>query len=196
MKTRSRRQIGRRTDSGQALFGGTGWLFADLMVALAMAFLVATTVGFPTPPPKPPAHRVTGAHPGRHPATKPPQPALDFSWIDIKITIDPNDLLNNGTATETQIRNVISTNRDLASHCTGKFKSGCVGLVLLFGGVLAGGQSDYTNAGHLDNAVWKILTTELGPESSLFHLAVPRDFYNPTEANTLFELNIYVFKNP
>ena len=43
-----RRRLSDR-DPGNMVFGTIGWLFADLMFALAIAFLVATTVGQPTP---------------------------------------------------------------------------------------------------------------------------------------------------
>jgi len=47
-----RRTAVRYSTSGHSLFGGTGWLFADLLLALALAFLLATTVG--SAPPKTP----------------------------------------------------------------------------------------------------------------------------------------------
>lgn len=42
----------RRDAGGTAIFGSAGWLFADLMLALVAAFLIANTVGQSTPLPR------------------------------------------------------------------------------------------------------------------------------------------------
>jgi hypothetical protein len=180
MRTRSPR----RPDSGHALFGGTGWLFADLMVAIAMAFLVATTVGFP---PIPQAHHT--AHHSKKPVAQ-PLPALNFRYITIEFQVNATDLMRNGSASQSVVRAQISGNPELAARCTGKLSTGCVGLALLFGG---GG--DFGTATTFDNAVWKILKGELGPETRLFQVAVPRDFWNVDGPTSQFELQIYVFRN-
>ena len=107
MRTRSRRRIGPRIDSGHVLFGGTGWLFADLMLAIAMAFLVATTIGFPLSPHRPPPSTPHHKLPAKHAVIKPPQPALDFKYVTINLRIDPAGLLANDPTATASIRNQV-----------------------------------------------------------------------------------------
>jgi hypothetical protein len=194
MRTRPPRWTDRRAGSGHTLFGGTGWLFADLMVALAMVFLVATTVGFPPIPhvQPPPKH---STHTRKSPVPQ-SSPVLDLHYIDIQFTIDPADLVNNGSTARSQIQAAISGNSELASHCTGQLSSGCVGLVLLFGGVPTPDPADYHYGKQLDDAVMKVLTGGLGSESSLFQVALSRDFYNNGAMTSQFEVNLYVFSTP
>jgi hypothetical protein len=177
MRTRNRRRPDQRSDLGQILFGGTGWLFADLMLAIAMAFLVANTVGTVRPPP-PPHH-----HPQPKPkVTKRPVPALDLKYVNIKLKIDPNGLLAGSPAAVNAVRRTIRGEKSLASRRAG--------LVLLFGG---DNPQDSALAESLDRAVHKILA-ELGKDNFVFKVAVYRNFLGLNEPATVFQLNIYLFK--
>src|SRR5215469_15675004 len=152
MPARYRYRTTRRVDSGSSLFGGTGWLFADLMLAIAMAFLLATTVG--TSPP--PAHPHPGVTPTPTPTPTPsptptghPEPALDLNYVTVTLTINP------GAVSAGAIKQAILTNRRLTGRQAG--------LVILF----AGGDPGSSEWEQLDNQVWGILKS-MGDSTSLF----------------------------
>jgi hypothetical protein len=191
MRTISRRRVGFRANSGHLLFGGTGWLFADLMVAIAMAFLVASTVGFPPVPHKAVKHQ---PHPPSHHVVKPPQPALDFGYVTIMLTIDPAALVNHDPSIAASVRSQIRENPKLKAKCAEEPGPGCVGLVLLFGGdpqiTLA---SAYSYAETLDTAMGNVLQG-LGQHNFYFRRAIYRNFVNYGAETTTFELQVYVFK--
>ncbi len=191
MRTRNRWQTAQRSDSGQSLFGGTGWLFADLMLAIGMAFLVAATLGFP-PPAHTPPHQ-NQKHPGTPPVTKPPLPALDFSYVTINLNVDPAGLAGNKPTAIASVRNQILGSGELKSRCAGQPEAGCVGLVLLFGGDPDSTTEAYSYAQSLDAAMWNVLEG-LGQEKLYFQRAINRNFVNIGAPATAFELNIYVFK--
>ena len=191
MKTRFRRRAGLRADSGHLLFGGTGWLFADLMVAIAMAFLVASTVGFPPVHHK--AVKSRSHQPARH-VVKPPQPALDFGYVTIELTIDPTALLNRDASLADSVRSQVGKSGKLKAKCADEPEPGCVGLVLLFGGdpqVTSG--IAYSYAQRLDTAMGTVLQG-LGQQGFYFQRAIFRNFVNYGAQTTKFELQIYVFK--
>jgi len=181
MRTRSRRRTDQLGNSGHSLFGSTGWLFADLMLAIAMAFLVATTVGT-TSPPKPPAPSPSAS---KSPTVKKPQPALDLKYVTINLKIDPAGLLSGSSSAISSIRRQVRGWPGLNSRRAG--------LVLLFGGDPQDNPASYKQAQNLDMAVWKILQG-LGQENFVFQVAVPRDFVNIGARTTAFEMNIYLFK--
>jgi hypothetical protein len=180
MRTRSRRRTDQLGNSGHSLFGSTGWLFADLMLAIAMAFLVATTVGT-TPPPQKPHHQPAP----KHPVAKKPEAALDLNYVNIPMTVDPGGLLSGSPAAIAAVRSKILGNQRLRSRRAG--------LVLLFGGDPQNSPDSYKQAQELDRAVWKILQG-LGQDNFVFQVAVPRDFVNIDTPTTSFQLNIYLFK--
>jgi hypothetical protein len=165
------------------------------MVAIAMAFLVATTVGFPPVPHVQPPHHPKPTPTHRSPVP-PSSPALNLNYIDIPFTIDPADLLNGGSTAQSQIQAAVSGDSELISHCTGKLSIGCVGLVLLYGGVPTPDPADYHYAKQLDDAVMSVLTGGLGSESRLFQGALSRDFYENGAETSRFEVNLYVFSTP
>jgi hypothetical protein len=192
MRMRSRRRVGFRANSGHLLFGGTGWLFADLMVAIAMAFLVASTVGFPPVPHKAAKHQPS--HLPSHHVIKPPQPALDFGYVTIMLIIDPAALLNHDPSVAASVSSQIRKNPKLKAKCADEPESRCVGLVLLFGGdpqiTLA---SAYSYAETLDTAMGKVLQA-LGQHNFYFRRSIYRNFVNYGAETTTFELQVYVFK--
>jgi len=81
------------SETSRSVFGSTGWLFADLMLAIAMAFLVANTVGVHTP------HR---------PVTKKlvcSQPALDrFHPVKVPLVINPTGLTSRSRTADASVR--------------------------------------------------------------------------------------------
>ncbi len=173
---------GQGGDVGHSFFGGTGWLFADLMVALAVVFLVATTVGFPAPPKPAAAHHPA---PGK-PAAKHPEAALDLNPVTIKITnLDYNGLLNNSPTVINSVRNAIRGNAGVRSRQAG--------LVLLFDGANSQDPSDQALAIDVDRKVQRILRS-LGAQNILFQVAVYRNFLDLTEPPSNFHMDVYLFK--
>jgi hypothetical protein len=170
--------------SGHTMFGSTGWLFADLLLALALAFLLATTFGVIPPPvtnggkpTHPPTSAATTAKPTTSPTPTPTEPdALDLNYVKVPLDIDP------GNISASSIQHTIETDPAL--------KGRQAGLVLLF----AGGPDP--NGGQweaIDSQVWSILQG-MDKDISLFRVAVPRPFWNGTYPLTEVMLNVYLFK--
>jgi hypothetical protein len=169
---------------GHSLFGSTGWLFADLLLALAVVFLVATTVGtapLPTPKKHPAAsttHKVTQA---KKPNTgKRQPPPLDLDFYNITFTInDPSGLIAGSPSAVAAVRASIV-------GATRRWDNRSAGIVLLYGGDESG--LDYKQ---LDDAVTKILQ-DLGKTEPLFRVAKYRDFLDQSAAS-YFSMDIYLF---
>jgi hypothetical protein len=182
MRRRTRSRSFGQSDVGHSFFGGTGWLFADLMVALAVVFLVATTVGFPTPPKPKPASAHQPA-PKKSPDAKQPEPALDLTPVTVTINnLDYNGLLNNSPAALNSVRNAILGDA--------RVRSRRAGLVLLFGG---DNPQDDTLALNIDGKVQQILKS-LGAQNVLFQVAVYRNFLDLAQPPSNFHMDIYLFK--
>jgi hypothetical protein len=173
---------GQGGDVGHSFFGGTGWLFADLMMALAVVFLVATTVGFPAP------SKPAAAH---HPATKKPaakhaEAALYLHPVKITITnLDYNGLLNNSPIAINSVRNKILGNASLRSRRAG--------LVLLFDGADSTDISAQTFALSVDGKIQRILQS-LGARNIIFQVAVYNDYLNLANPPSDFYMDVYLFK--
>ncbi len=85
----------RRKDSKASLILPVGWLFADLLLALAMIFLVANTIQPPSPPKPTPTPKPTKVVVTPTPSTS---LILDPARVTLILTkLDP-DKLSNGTA--------------------------------------------------------------------------------------------------
>lgn len=181
-----RRRYRRRTTasygtSGHSMFGGTGWLFADLLLALALAFLLATTVGskIPNPTPKP----TPTAHPTPRPSStklKKLQPVLQLDPVHITFTIaDPTGLADESPAAIKAVANTILRE-------TSGIKKRSAGIVLLFGG--NGSGTEYL----IDKGVESAMKSISGP-GSLFHQEtryVP--FLNIGDPGE-FSMDVYLF---
>ena len=180
-RTRSRAP-GQNGNADHSFFGGTGWLFADLMVALAVVFLVATTVGFPAPPKSAAAH-----HPApKKPAAKHPQAALDLNPVTITVTnLDYNGLLSNSPAAINSVRIAILGNASVRSRRAG--------LVLLFDGANAQDPSGQRLALTVDGEVQRILRN-LAAQNILFQVAVYRNFLDLAKLPSDFKMDVYLFK--
>jgi Cu/Ag efflux protein CusF len=113
---------------GELLFSTTGWLFADLFVALTMGFLVANTfpqVIPPAPTPTPTAPPVT------------PTPTvikgIDKNAIKLTITVDHEGIINNDP------KAVQDAEQQVMSYA--KLQGKRAGVVETFGGTLASGAT-------------------------------------------------------
>lgn len=178
--------------SSHSFFGSVGWLFADLMLALAVAFLVATTVGEPPPPrpdPTPTTTRTPAPSPTPTPTpttTRPAEPALDLRPIRIVLRVDRDALLSDDPRAIASVRRQLRDDRRLSGRHAG--------LVLLFGGNqnLPAGQGTRV-AEKVANAVMK----DLGRQGFVFRNTVYRPFFDLSEPASQVQADIYVFKrNP
>jgi hypothetical protein len=174
----------RREDSVSSLFGGTRWLFADVMLlAIVTTFLLATTVGRTPPAAKPhPQATVTPTSkpvPASTPTPTPTPakttqsgPALDLHYVPVTLQIDPS------APSATGIRQALLANPRL--------KGRRAGLVILFGGGSVSGPWL-----QLDNQVWKILSSV----TPLFSGAADLPYWNGSDPSSQFLLHIYLFKD-
>ena len=184
MATRYRRRA-RRGDFGHSLFGGTGWLFADLMLALALVFLLATTVGTTPPAAKPPptptpTPRVTPSVTPTPKKSGQPQPALSFKYVTVTLTITPSDVMANNASAVNAIRSTVTTWPGLPGHLAG--------LVLLYAGDDNGAYPAWKA---LDNKMWEILKSV---DPSLLRVAVDRPFVTHGGSSGTFQFDVYLFK--
>jgi hypothetical protein len=187
MRTRRRSPAGRPDFLGVVMFGSVGWLFADLMAALAMAFLVANTVGASTPPRPSKPHVKPHVRPTPTPTPTPTQgPALDLNYVCVDLTFDdPQGLIDGDQAEVSSVQNQITGQPALESQQAG--------LVLLFGGDPDSPAGD-SEAKALDEAVIHILRG-LGQRDSVFGgTVVYREFLGLDQPQTSVQLNVYVFK--
>lgn len=178
-----RRTAAEESARGHALFGSTGWLFADLLLGLALIFLVATTVGtapLPThPKPHPTARPTHKASPSK-PKTRKQPPPLDLDFHNITFTIgDPSGLIGGSPSAIAAVRASIV-------GATRQWNNQSAGIVLLYGGDQSG--LDYKQ---FDDAVTKILQG-LGKTEPLFRVAKYRDFLDQSSAS-YFSMDIYLF---
>jgi hypothetical protein len=177
-----RRTAAGTSTSGHTIFGSTGWLFADLLLALALAFLLATTFGAPSSskPPKPCCSTATAtAKPTAHPTPKPTptEPdALDLKYVAVPLTIDPGDI------SASAIQHTIATDPKLTGRQAG--------LVMLFAG---GPDPNGPQWEQIDSQVWSILQS-MNHNTLLFREAISRQFWNGKYPLTEVVLNVYLFK--
>ncbi len=167
----------RRVGVGPNLFGATGWLFADLFIALAVGFLVANTVGY-VPPPS------ARAQPTPTPTATPiPPRALDLKPISVTLHVDYYGLLNDNpvaiAAAEQQVRQAPGLSNRSA------------GLVLAFGGA-AGGNSN--RALLIAQKVDGDVLGDLGHKGFVFQTSVYREFFNTGIDPSTVTIDVYVFK--
>ena len=191
MGERYRRRTSARDGTlGHSMFFSTGWLFADLLLALALTFLLATTAGTPPkassgqPPPSGTASPSPSSSPS--PSASPtghPQPALDFGFVDVKMTINPYVVLAGKPSAIDPILAAVAAKPQL--------KGRVAGLVLLFAGDDNGTFSQWLQ---LDQEAWALLNRS-GKNKAIFD-AVPRDFQTHGGPSSQFDLQIYLFRTP
>jgi hypothetical protein len=162
------------------VFGTIGWLFADLMFALAIAFLVATTIGQPPPSPPPPPPTPTPSPSPSHTAI--PQPVLELKPLAINVTVDYLGLLSGNpgaaAALERRVRSVTALYGRRA------------GLVLTFGGANDGNNGQAIQiAKKVDDAL-KVL----GQQRFVFSGTVYRPFLSLNTPPSYVTIDVYLFK--
>lgn len=172
----------RRIGVGPNLFGATGWLFADLFIALAMGFLVADTVGYVQPPSA--VHILPTPTPTATPIATPiPPRALDLKPITVNLQVNPSALLANDPAEIASIEQQVRS----ASGLYGR----SAGLVLAFGGAA---DSSPAEGRQLAAKVDSDVLTGLGKQRYVFQTAVYREFFSLDTNSTSVSIDVYVFK--
>jgi hypothetical protein len=155
-----RRFIPRRNDKSFMI--SPGWLFADLLLALAVLFLVANTLAIKPPPPAPrtikkPAIKLT--------PTPTPLPRLELNFHEFTIHVDPNGLLSNNRGA------IASVEQQVRAQSILKGRS--VGLVIVYDG--APTVSQISTAQTISRKIYSILKG-LGNAGFAFTRA---SYYNP-----------------
>ncbi|WP_113705627.1 hypothetical protein [Nonomuraea lactucae] len=179
---------GGRREPGNLVFGTIGWLFADLMVALVMAFLVATTVGGQKPEAPPPEPSPTMTPTPTPSPTPTPTPTVEpgIEQRPVKVTlrgVDWAGLLAGSKAAEADLRRKIQAKEQL--------KDRHAGLVLAFGGGGAQDRDRAQNIARKANAVFK----KLGKQNfSVFHGTVFVPYVNFYNSMSTVSLDVYMFK--
>ncbi|HEX8919318.1 MAG TPA: hypothetical protein VF898_12500 [Chloroflexota bacterium] len=173
------RRYGRRPGIGPALFGATGWLFADLFIVLAMGFLVANTVGYVPPP----SARAAATPTSTPTATPTPPRALDLHPITITLQVHPSALLADNPNEIAQIEQQLRQAPGLAGRNAG--------LVLAFGGALGAGTAQ---AIKIAEKVDTDVLPDLGRKDFVFQTTVYREFFNLDNPLSIVIIDVYVFK--
>jgi hypothetical protein len=139
----------------------SGWLFADLLLALAVIFLAANTVGIkPKPIPTPTPRPIVSPTPTQTP-TPTPEPRLDFAYHRITLTnVDFNGLLNNSSSAINDVEQQLRSQNVLHGRS--------VGLAIVYGGAPTDG--DITQAFAISDKVYAILRS-LGHSNFAFQRA-------------------------
>lgn len=155
----------------------SGWLFADLLLALAVIFLSANTVGvkprvIPTSIPTPTAR-----------PSPTPLPRLELSRYRITLTIDSNGLLNDSPGAMNDLKQKIRGQAVLRGRTAG--------LVIVYGGA-----PDVTQVTRAQTVVTKVISVlvSLGNQGFVF---TRTSYYDPLyilngDANTTV-IDIYLF---
>jgi biopolymer transport protein ExbD len=163
-----------------------GWLFADLLLALAMLFLVANTITTPRPTPTPTPTTRPKPTPTPTPTPRPtPTPILRLETKPqrITITVDSQGLIANSSTAVADVKQKIQAQTSLQGRRAG--------LVIVYSGAPA--DSDITTAQTVDNKIYDILR-ELGNEHFVFSNA---SYYDPLYLlgydSTTVVLDVYLF---
>jgi hypothetical protein len=156
-----------------------GWLFADLLLALAMLFLAANTFAIKPLPPKPtPTPTQVLATP-----TPIPLPRLELKFHEFSLNVDPNGLLNNDPAAIASVKQQVKAQAILNGRS--------VGLVIAYGG--APGDNDIGTAQAVAGKVYDVLKI-LGKERFAFGRAsYYSTLYLLGGKSTIVVLDVYLF---
>ena len=135
MRNRSRESL-RKT-----YMGSIGWLFADLLLALAMLFLVANTISLPKSAIAKPKVTPTAT------STPTAPPRLEPGFHRFTINFNSDNLLNNDPAEQNNIIQQVKSQ--------GFLQNRSAGLVIVYGGAPTTGQIN--TADTIANAIYGLL---------------------------------------
>lgn len=158
-----------------ALFGAAGWLFADLLLALAVIFLVTNTAGHLSAAP-------TTAHATPTPRPTAP-PALDLTPITLTVSVDYAQLHANDPAAIASVEQQVRGD--------GRLSGRRAGLVLIFGGVQGATEGAGLQAAQ---DVATLVLPRLGAQGFVFSGTVYRAFFATNQPAGSVELDVYVFR--
>ena len=166
-----------REDLKKTFMGSAGWLFADLLLALAMLFLVANTISLTKPPI---VHAQT-----KHKATpKPTTPLrLEQHYHRIFITIDRNNLLNNDPNERNIIIQQVKAQKFLRNRQAG--------LIIAYNG--AQNTDDIGTATSVANTVYSILLAQGKHDPTFAKVSQYDALYVLGGNTTLVTLDIFLF---
>lgn len=158
------------------IFGLTGWLFADLFIALTMGF-VANTVGY-LPTPTPTATVAPTVIP-----TATPLPHLSLHPITLTLSVNYVGLLNGDPNA------IADAQRQVRAD--GRLKCKLAGLALTFGGA----NPDTAQALAIARAIDSKVLPGLGNQSYVFIRTAYREFFNLGTDPGTATVDVYVFDN-
>ena len=163
-----------REDLKKTFMGSAGWLFADLLLALAMLFLVANTIPLPniSPPVIPKAT-----------ATPPVPLRLEQHYHRISITIDRTNLMNNDPGERNAIIQQIKAQKFLHNRQAG--------LIIAYNG--AQNIDDIGNATSAANAVYAILINQGKHDPTFAKVSQYDALYILGGDPTIVTLDIFLF---
>lgn len=169
-----RRQRSGLNEASRSVFGTTGWLFADLMLAIAMAFLVANTVGahMPQHKPKPPPVKKVICN----------APALDrYHPVQVNLDLNPIGLASDSPSAQASVRQQVKGTSGLAGRRAG--------FVIIY----TGNAETSSYALSIDEYVKKVLDG-LGRQNFVFQDTAYVDEQLIGAAPTSAELKVYLFE--
>ncbi|MEE6258116.1 hypothetical protein [Plantactinospora sonchi] len=165
------------------VFGSIGWLFADLMFALAMTYLVATTMGAPLLPTPEPTASPSASVPASPSSSPTPEPVLELEPVSIELnSVDWRGLLSNKRGAIRALQNRVKGHPDL--------KGRRAGLVLTFGG--ASGDNT-ARARRIANRANDALRA-LGRDGIIFRGTVYRPFHSLASPPSKLTIDVYLFR--
>jgi hypothetical protein len=163
-----------------------GWLFADLLLALAVIFLAANTIGYKPIAIATPAPTVTVV-PTPSPTvvlpTPTPTPPLELSKHRLVLPIDSNGLLNNSPAAINALKQEVRAQTALHGRIAG--------LAIVYGGA-----PDPSLVVRAQNIAAKVITVlqSLGQEGFVF---LRTSYYDPLYilygTDTVTTIDVYLF---
>jgi hypothetical protein len=164
-----------REDLKKTFIGSAGWLFADLLLALAMLFLVANTIPLPA---------LAIAHPLIKSETKPATiPHLEQTYHRFSITVDPILVMNKNVGERNSIVRKILAQSFLRNRSAG--------LVIVYDG--APTTNDIANATAVATTIYNILTA-LGKQNATFARIAKYDpLYLLGDDAATVKLDIFLF---
>src|SRR5947209_7808383 len=144
-----------KKDGKASLIVPVGWLFADLLLALAMIFLIANTIE-PARPPKPtPTPKPTKVVVKPTPTVAPR--IVESTYCEIILNVDANGLINDSPSAITDAEKQIRSNSFL--------KGRRAGLAIVYGGTP--NENDTDTPQNVARHIYKVLDM-LGRQNFVF----------------------------
>lgn len=157
----------RRRRAKRSTFGLVGWLFADLLLALTMIFVIVSAVqGAYTPPKKSGATPIISA--------------LSSTPVDVTVQVDTTALLNSDPAAMASVQNQVKSQLQ-------RYQQLKAGMVLTFGGGPNADQ-DTSVAQQINSALGS-----LGAKHFVFDKAVFRSFIDLSQVSGTNLIQVYFF---